>query len=258
MTNADDPSAREPKPQRGASDGERTKAQEATRLLSAGVAHDLNNILTGFVSYPELMLMDLPEDSPLVAYATAMQTAGQLAAELTHELKVLACGIKGKRHACRLDLILEACLASPEVRASSSMRADVRIEVAIDPSVPSVRAVPEALAEVVKLLLEQAYLSATASVGLDVAVERGAGDHGSAEPGSVKVSFSDDGREIDQEHLARFFEPYYARRVLGRPCAGLGPAIAERIAMDLGGTIAVRSSVKGTVVELVIPCEGTG
>ncbi|HQP36037.1 MAG TPA: HAMP domain-containing sensor histidine kinase [Polyangiaceae bacterium] len=258
MTNENDASEREPTPQGGVTDGERTKAQEATRLLSAGVAHDLNNILTGFVSYPELMVMELPEDSPLVAYATAMQTAGQLAAELTHQLKVLACGIKGKRQECRLDLILEACLASPELRASSSMRADVRIDVAIDPSVPVVQAVPEALAEVVKLLLEQAHLSATARVGIAVKVERGAGDHRSAQPGCVRVSVSDDGREIEQRHLARFFEPYYARRVLGRPCAGLGLAIAERVAMDLGGTIAVRSSVRGTVVELVIPCEGAG
>ncbi len=258
MTNENDASARESTPLGGVTDGERTKAQEATRLLSAGVAHDLNNILTGFVSYPELMVMELPEDSPLIAYATAMQTAGQLAAEITHDLKVLACGIKGKRQQCRLDLVLEACLASPDVRAFSSTRADVRINVAIDPSVPVIRAVPEALTEVLKILLEQAYLSATASVRLRVAVERGAADRGPAEHGSVRVSVSDDGKEIEQEHLARFFEPYYARRVLGRPCPGLGLAIAERIAMDLGGTIAVRSSVRGTVVELVIPCDGTG
>ena len=59
MTNENDASEREPTPQGGVTDGERTKAQEATRLLSAGVAHDLNNILTGFVSYPELMVMEL-------------------------------------------------------------------------------------------------------------------------------------------------------------------------------------------------------
>ncbi len=38
---------------------------EAIGTLAGGVAHDLNNILGGLVSYPQLLLMDIPKDSPL-------------------------------------------------------------------------------------------------------------------------------------------------------------------------------------------------
>jgi PAS domain S-box-containing protein len=38
---------------------------EAIGTLAGGVAHDLNNILSGILSYPDLLLMDLPQDSPL-------------------------------------------------------------------------------------------------------------------------------------------------------------------------------------------------
>ncbi len=38
---------------------------KAVGTLAGGVAHDLNNILSGIVSYPDLLLMDLPEESPL-------------------------------------------------------------------------------------------------------------------------------------------------------------------------------------------------
>ncbi|MBW2722433.1 MAG: PAS domain S-box protein, partial [Deltaproteobacteria bacterium] len=43
----------------------RSKKMESLGLLAGGVAHDLNNVLSGIVSYPELILMDLPEDSKL-------------------------------------------------------------------------------------------------------------------------------------------------------------------------------------------------
>ena len=38
---------------------------ETVGRMAGGVAHDLNNVLSGLVSYPELILMDLSEDSPL-------------------------------------------------------------------------------------------------------------------------------------------------------------------------------------------------
>jgi len=43
----------------------RSRKMESLGLLAGGVAHDLNNILSGIVTYPELLLMDLPEDSSL-------------------------------------------------------------------------------------------------------------------------------------------------------------------------------------------------
>ncbi len=43
----------------------RSKKMESLGLLAGGVAHDLNNVLSGIVSYPELILMDLPQDSKL-------------------------------------------------------------------------------------------------------------------------------------------------------------------------------------------------
>ena len=44
---------------------QRSEKMEAIGTLAGGVAHDLNNILGGIVGYPELLLMDLPEDSKL-------------------------------------------------------------------------------------------------------------------------------------------------------------------------------------------------
>ena len=42
---------------------EQSKKMESLGLLAGGVAHDLNNVLSGIVSYPDLLLLDMPQDS---------------------------------------------------------------------------------------------------------------------------------------------------------------------------------------------------
>jgi PAS domain S-box-containing protein len=68
------------------------KAQkmEAIGTLAGGVAHDLNNILSGILSYPELLLMDLPEDDPLRGPIETIQESGKKAAAIVDDLLTMA------------------------------------------------------------------------------------------------------------------------------------------------------------------------
>jgi len=61
--------------------------------MAGGVAHDLNNILSGIVSYPEILLMDLPEDSPLRKPIITMQESGMKAADVVADLLTIARGV---------------------------------------------------------------------------------------------------------------------------------------------------------------------
>ncbi len=60
----------------------------------------------------------------------------------------------------------------------------------------------------------------------------------------------DSGRGIDQSDLARIFEPFFARKVLGRGGSGLGLTVVWHMVHDHGGYIDVHSSSAGTVFEL--------
>ncbi|MBW2102663.1 MAG: hypothetical protein JRH05_08290 [Deltaproteobacteria bacterium] len=63
---------------------------EAIGTLAGGVAHDLNNILAGLVSYPELLLTQIPKDSKLRKPISTIQRAGEKAAGIVQDLLTLA------------------------------------------------------------------------------------------------------------------------------------------------------------------------
>ena len=67
-----------------------SQKMEAIGTLAGGVAHDLNNILSGLVSYPELLLMDLPQESPLRQPILTIKASGQKAAAIVQDLLTLA------------------------------------------------------------------------------------------------------------------------------------------------------------------------
>jgi len=68
----------------------RSRKMEALGHLAGGVAHDLNNVLSGIVSYPDLILMDLPVDSPLVASIITIRDSGLKAAAIVQDLLTMA------------------------------------------------------------------------------------------------------------------------------------------------------------------------
>ena len=63
---------------------------EAIGILAGGVAHDLNNVLSGLVTYPELLLLEIPEDSPLRNPILTIQKSGEKAAAIVQDLLTLA------------------------------------------------------------------------------------------------------------------------------------------------------------------------
>ena len=75
----------------------RSQKMEALGLLAGGVAHDLNNILSGLVSYPDLLLSGMAPDSPMRRPVETIKTAGQRAAAVVADLLTLARGVARER-----------------------------------------------------------------------------------------------------------------------------------------------------------------
>ena len=93
---------------------QRAQKMEAIGTLAGGVAHDLNNILSGIVSYPELLLMDLPEASPLRKPIITIQKSGERAAAIVQDLLTLARRGVEATEALNLNHVISDYLMSPE------------------------------------------------------------------------------------------------------------------------------------------------
>jgi len=93
------------------------KAQkmEAIGTLAGGVAHDLNNILSGILSYPELLLMDLPQDNPLRKPIETIQESGKKAAAIVDDLLTMARRGVTVSEVVNLNDVISNYLISPEL-----------------------------------------------------------------------------------------------------------------------------------------------
>jgi two-component system cell cycle sensor histidine kinase/response regulator CckA len=95
---------------------QKAQKMEAIGTLAGGVAHDLNNILSGLVSYPDLIMMDLPEDSPLREPILTIKKSGERAAIIVQDLLTLARRGVAISEVVNLNAIISDQLQSPEFR----------------------------------------------------------------------------------------------------------------------------------------------
>ncbi len=233
---------------------------EAVGTLAGGVAHDLNNILSGIVSYPELLLMDLPDDSPLREPIETIQASGQKAATIVQDLLTLARRGVSIKEVVNLNAIVTAFLDSPECGKIKEFHPGIRFETDFQPDLLNIAGSPFHLSKTIMNLVSNAAEAmpaagvvtlATCSVYLDRALSA----YEMIPEGEYAVlEVSDAGAGISPEDLHRIFEPFYTKKTMGRSGTGLGMAVVWGTMKDLGGYIDVRSTPgRGTQFRLYFP-----
>jgi len=237
----------------------RSQKMEAIGLMAGGVAHDLNNILSGIVSYPELILMDLPENSPLRKPLKTIQESGMRAADVVADLLTVARGIAMGKEVSNLNSQIEEHLNSAEHRQLAAMHPSVTFKTEIDPDLLNISCSPIHIKKTLMNLVANASKAiegsgivaiSTTNKYLDEPL-KGYEDVRTGE--YVMLTVSDDGSGIFPGDLERIFEPFYTKKVMGRSGTGLGLAVVWNTVQDHNGYINIKSSEKGTVFELYFP-----
>ncbi|MDJ0886209.1 MAG: PAS domain S-box protein [Desulfobacterales bacterium] len=239
---------------------QRAEKMEAVAALAGGVAHDLNNILSGVVGYPDLLLMQLPEDSPLVEPLQAIQESGKKAAAIVEDLLTLARRGVSAREVVNLNAVIDRYIASPEYGRMISFHPGVAMDLQQDAELLNLSGSPVHLSKTLMNLVSNAAEAMPSGGRITIATanrhiapqargyeEMPAGDY-------CVLTVGDTGIGISEEDRDKIFEPFYTQKKMGRSGTGLGMAVVWGTVQDHAGFIRIQSAVgQGTIMRLFFP-----
>jgi two-component system, OmpR family, sensor kinase len=126
--------------------------------------------------------------------------------------------------------------------AASRHDSAVRLELADEPI--ELECDPERVAQVLRILLDNALVHTPAGTGVRVSAAR--------RNGHVRLEVSDRGLGIKRQNMPHIFEPFFTSNEEAQG-AGLGLAIARELAERMQGRLTVRSAPGSTTFSLVLP-----
>lgn len=237
----------------------RSRKMESLGLLAGGVAHDLNNILSGIVSYPELLLLELPEASNLRKPIQTIQESGQRAAAIVLDLLTVARGVATTKEPTSLNDLIIDYLKSPEFEKLKQFHEGVKIETNLDNNVFNINGSQVHIRKVVMNLVSNAaeaiekYGTITISTQ-NRYIDKPFRSFDDFDEGEYAVlSVSDDGSGVSKADRERIFEPFYTKKMMGRSGTGLGLAVVWNVVQDHKGYIDLKSGTNNTTFDLYFP-----
>ena len=239
---------------------QRAQKMEAIGALAGGVAHDLNNILSGLVSYPELLLMEINEDSPLRKPIQTIQRSGEKAVAIVQDLLTLARRGVTVTEVVGLNQIIRDYLASPEFEKLIKYHPGVIVKTHLEDALLNILGSAVHLSKTVMNLVSNASEAMPDGGTVVITTENRYIDqpiqgYDNVEEGDyATLTVSDTGYGISKEGLEKIFEPFYTKKVMGRSGTGLGMTVVYGTVKDHKGYIDVRSTEgKGTRFTLFFP-----
>ncbi|MDO9265404.1 MAG: ATP-binding protein [Desulfosalsimonadaceae bacterium] len=240
----------------------RSKKLEALGLMAGGAAHDLNNILSSVISYPELMLMNPLFPDNFRRPVERIKDGGLRAAAIVSDLLAIARGAGSRTEAGNINEIVSVYLNSFEHLEMLETCPDIAIEKTLDPHLHDIICSPVYVRKVLMNLVVNAMESVKPKGKIAIStrnhyLDKPIRGYDDVRPGAYAVlSVADNGAGISPEDMEHIFEPFYSKKKMGRSGTGLGLTVVWNAVEDHQGYISASSGTTGTRFDLYFPAAG--
>jgi two-component system NtrC family sensor kinase len=226
-------------------------------LLAAGIAHELNNPLTGILTFSHMIRKKLPEGSQDAEDLDLVIRETKRCATIIRRLLDFARQRPPEKKFADLNHVIAETVRLVERPANLH---DIEIALELDPDLPQVWIDEDLVKQVVMNVLVNAQHAMADKKGSITVRSRRVPEPRSPEPGApavsmVEVSIADTGSGITPENLKRIFDPFFTSKGVGKG-TGLGLSVSHGIVKAHGGAIEVESTVgEGSTFRIYLPME---
>jgi two-component system, NtrC family, nitrogen regulation sensor histidine kinase GlnL len=224
--------------------------------MSTGIAHELRNPMAVITGYASLLAKRLGTDPEALEAVESMQEEIRGMDDIIREFMNFA--RPAEMNLSEIDI---GPVIDDAVKSMGNIPGGQRIRLDIEPALPKVFGDQVLLRQVFINLINNGLESMEDADG-DVYIKARAA--GPAEAGIeqvtggvfVRVDFADEGCGIQDEELKKIFTPFYTTKSKG---TGLGLALVQKIVVNHGGRVSVRSDDgKGATFSVILPAGRTG
>ena len=241
----------------------RAERMQAAGRLAGGVAHEVNNMMTGVIGFSEFLLRSLDPVDPRRSDVAEIIKAGTRAADVTRQLLAFT-----RQQFLRPEVLpVNGVVQDLEKMLRRVLGEDHVMELALAADAGEIRADRGQLAQVlVNLMLNARDAMAargrvTITTRATVLDDRYGAQHdgvGIPRGEYVQLAVSDTGVGMDRETQARIFEPFFTTKPIGQG-TGLGLSTVYGIVKQSDGFVWVYSEPGlGTAFKIYLPRVGAG
>jgi len=235
-----------------------SEKMEAIGRLAGTVAHDLNNVLSAIVGYPDLILRQLNDNANLARQVESIKKAGLKASAIVEDLLTLSRRGVQKHEVFNLNTLIREYIESADYNNLISQHPDIRVMVALTDTPMYITGSALHLTKAVMNLVSNAIDAMPC--GGEIRITSQPLYFKSIDPDGLRdyavLKISDTGIGIAPADQKRIFEPFFTRKQMGRSGSGLGMSIIWNTVKDHEGYISLDSTLgKGTVFEMYLPMQ---
>ena len=235
---------------------QQAQKMETIGTLAGGIAHDFNNILFPILGHTEMLLEDIPEESPHHDGLNEIYHASLRARELVQQILTFSRQQSSELMVMQIQPAIKEALKliKSTIPATIQIKQDIRSDCGV------IKADPTQIHQIILNLATNAYHAMEKTGGeLKVSlkeVEIGEFDivNPDMKPGVFAcLTISDTGMGMDKDLTKKIFDPFFTTKEVGKG-TGMGLSVVHGIVSGMGGAIHVYSEPgKGAEFNVYFP-----